>query len=252
MNILKTDIKLCDFHTHLHQYEINDKDLKQINENSILTVAASMDISSYIKTKNIKKYLNTSLIIPTFGIHPSLSDKDFNKDLALTLMKESPIIGEIGLDYLWAKNVDKKRQIEVFRFFLDYCNKTNKYCVIHTKDAEKDVMDILKDYPNARPIIHWYDGPTDIFKEIVKRGYYCTFGCEVKYSSHIRELLSMMDINKLLLETDNPESEIWLGGSRRDPLLIDEVENDVATALNKSKEEIKEKVIRNSLAILSK
>ena len=244
-------ISLCDFHTHLHQYDIKDPSLKEIKNSNILTIAASMDIPSYIKTKEMKEDLNTPLIIPTFGIHPSLSHIPFNKEEALIYMKESPLIGEIGLDYLWAKNVPKYKQEEVFRFFLDFCNKNNKYCIIHTKDAEQDVVDILNDYPNARPIIHWYDGPIEIFKEIVKRGYYCTFGCEVKYSSHIRKLLSMLPQDKLLTETDNPESEVWLGGKKHNPLLIEDVVLDIAKALNKEKEEINNIVLNNSQTILA-
>ena len=245
------NISVVDFHTHLHQYNEEDRCLNQIKENNILTVACSMDIDSYLKTKKIKEKLNTNLIIPTFGIHPSLANLPFDKDEALRYMDESPIIGEIGLDYLWAKDVDKEKQIEVFRLFLDYCNKTGKYCAIHTKDAEHDVLDILKEYPNAKPIIHWYDGPIDIFNEIIKRGYYCTFGVEVKYSSHVRKLLSLLPLDKLLIETDNPESEIWLGGKRRDPLLIKDVVRDIAKAMNKSEKEINEMVIKNSLKILS-
>lgn len=245
------NISLVDFHTHLHQYEIEDECLNQIKDNNILTVACSMDIPSYVKTKKIKEILNTSLIIPTFGIHPSLANIPFVKEEALRYMDESPLIGEIGLDYLWAKDVDKEKQIEVFRFFLDYCNKTGKYCAIHTKDAEQDVIDILQDYPNAKPIIHWYDGPIDIFREIVKRGYYCTFGVEVKYSSHVRNLLSLLPLDKLLVETDNPESEIWLGGTRRDPLLIKDVIQDIAKVLKKSVKEINDIITKNSLNILS-
>lgn len=244
------DISFIDFHTHLHQYDINDSSLYQIKEHNILTVAASMDIPSYLKTKEIKEKLNTPLIIPTFGIHPSLANIPFNKNEISKAMNESNIIGEIGLDYLWAKDVSKIVQQEVFRLFLEHCNEKEKYCVIHTKDAEEDVLDILKEYPKAKPIIHWYDGPTSIFKEIIKRGYYCTFGCEVMYSSHVRELLALLPLNRLLLETDNPESEIWLGGKRGDPLLIEEVEERVAKTLNKEKNEIKRIVKENSLRIL--
>ena len=245
------NISVVDFHTHLHQYDINDSCLSQIENNNILTVACSMDIPSYLKTKEIKDKLNSHLVIPTFGIHPSLADIPFDRNEALMYMEESPLIGEIGLDYLWAKDVDKEKQIEVFRFFLDYCNKTGKYCAIHTKDAEKDVIDILKYYPNVKPIIHWYDGPLDIFKEIVERGYYCTFGVEVKYSSHIRKLLKLLPLDKLLIDTDNPESEIWLGGTRKDPLLITDVVKNIAKSLDKDEKEINDIVIQNSLKVLS-
>lgn len=240
----------CDFHTHLHQYDVNDSCLDQINNNKILTIACSMDMASYEKTVEMKNHLGSNLIIPTFGIHPACAMGDFNKDVAFKYMEESPIIGEIGLDFLWAKNVPKDRQLEVFKFFLEYCNKTGKYCVIHTKGAEKEILEILKYYPNACPIIHWYHGPEKYFKEIIRRGYYCTFGVELFHSKYIRKLFKQMPLDKILAETDNPESEVWLGGSRRDPMLIEDVVKAMANVKGINFSEMNEIVLNNSKKIL--
>lgn len=253
------EIKLCDFHTHLHQYIKADgcrqssalfTSLTQINENRILTVSCSMDIKTYEETKALKENLNSDFIIPTFGIHPACAAMPFDKSLALKYMDESPIIGEIGMDFCWAKDVPKKNQEEVFRFFLDYCNKTGKYCVIHTKGAEEEILNILKEYKNAKPIIHWYHGPEKYFNEIIKRGYYCTFGCELKYSWYIRKLLKKFPLDRLLAETDNPESDVWLGGNRKDPMLIEEVIKEIAETKNMSFDEINKIIIENSVKIL--
>ena len=242
--------EFCDFHTHLHQYDFSDSCLNQINNNKILTIACSMDISSYEKTVEMKNQLGSNFIIPTFGIHPACANGDLHKDAAFKYMEESPIIGEIGLDFLWAKNVPKDSQLEVFKFFLDYCNKSCKYCAIHTKAAEGVILDALANYPNARPIIHWYHGPEKYFKEIISRGYYCTFGVELFHSKYIRKLFKQMPLDKILAETDNPESEVWLGGERRDPLLIEDVVKSMAEVRGLSFSEMNEVVLNNSKKIL--
>lgn len=238
----------CDFHMHLHQYEEADVELKQIDSNKIISVACSMDIESYEKTKIIAR--NSSYIIPTFGIHPAKANIDFDPMQFETCAKESKIIGEIGLDFFWFKDIPEKDQVRVFEMFLDHCNAYSKYCVIHTKGAERKVLEILNHYPNAKPIIHWYHGPEVAFKEIIHRGYYCTFGCEVRYSKEVQDLLKMLPLDLLLSETDNPGSEIWLGGSRKDPMLIDSVVKDIANVKGIGFEETSNIVLNNSQRIL--
>ena len=77
-------------------------------------------------------------------------------------------------------------------------------------DAEMQICNILTEYPNAKPIIHWYDGPEKVYKEFIKRGYMQTFGCETIRSKHIQSLLLETPHNLILAETDNPTAETWL------------------------------------------
>ena len=135
------------------------------------------------------------------------------------------------MDFCWSKS-SPQNQEKVFRWFLDYCNKTNKACVIHTKDAEEKICNILTDYPHARPVIHWYDGPEKIYREFIRRGYPQTFGVETIRSKHLQNLLKSTPLNLLLAETDNPESEPWLGGSRNDIFLIERVYSELSEILN--------------------
>ncbi len=257
---------LCDFHTHLHQYDEGDTALGQIAARGIITVASSMDFESYEKTRRMAAL--SGLIVPTFGIHPARAGKiacggagrsgvgaadasalaaDPRWDAYL---RESPIIGEIGLDLLWWKDVAYKDQLAAFEAFLDHCHRERKYCVLHTKGAERETLEVLANYPGARPIIHWYNGPEREFLEITRRGYYCTFGCELKRSACLQDLLRRTPRERVLAETDNPESERWLGGERRDPLLIESVVADIAAALGMSPESANELVMENSLRVL--
>ena len=148
------------------------------------------------------------------------------------------------MDFCWSK-CSKENQEKVFRWFLDYCNKKGKACVIHTKDAEQEVCDILSDYPNAHPIIHWYDGPENIFREFIRRGYPQTFGVETIRSPHLQSLLRLTPPELLLAETDNPDSEIWLGGSRSDVALIERVYDEIAGLLGLPRPQL-EKIIEEN------
>ena len=245
-----------DFHTHLDSYKNQKELLEQLTGFGGTIVAASMDANSYKKNLQLEekaKALGCSArIIPTFGIHPKEAlNAPKNLSVYDSLCEQSPLIGEIGMDFCWFKEASPQKQEEVFRYFLNYCNISGKACVIHTKDAEKEICKILEDYPKARPIIHWYDGPEDIFQEFMHRGYMTTFGCETSRSKHIQNLLKQTPLNQLLAETDNPDSEPWLGGSDNSVNLIKRVYSDIAQVLGLSLEDVGKIIEENSIFLLN-
>ncbi|MCR5188479.1 MAG: TatD family hydrolase [Treponema sp.] len=245
-----------DFHTHLDCYENQEDLLGQLAGFEGTIVSASMDALSYQKNLQLAEKAKalgySSRIIPTFGIHPKEA-VNAPQDLSVfdQLCAQSPVIGEIGMDFCWYKEASPQKQEEVLRYFLNHCNETGKVCVIHTKDAEKEICRILEDYPKARPVIHWYDGPEDIFQEFMRRGYMTTFGCETIRSQHIQKLLQQTPLNQLLAESDNPDSEPWLGGSDNSVNLIKRVYSDIAQVLGKPVEEVGKIIEENSNFLLN-
>lgn len=243
---------LIDFHTHLDAYKKEELSAQLASFKGLL-ISASMNEQSYLQNCRIAAELGSkeARIIPTFGIHPNcaeegaelLEDKESVKRFE-SYLQDCPLIGEIGMDFCWSK-ASRKSQEKVFRWFLDYSQKSGKYCVIHTKDAEKEIADILEDYPAARPVIHWYDGPEDIFRGFIKKGYPQTFGVESIRSEHIQKLLRLTPPQLLLAETDNPESEIWLGGKRKDLGLIEKVYQDLAGLLGISQVKLENQIEEN-------
>ncbi len=251
---------LIDFHTHLDFYQREELQ-KELTDFSATIIAASVDEESYLQnlaiSQRAKSKARACQIIPTFGIHPNRADQaaplldDPNITTRYTkYLEQSPIIGEIGMDFCWSK-CSKENQEKVFRWFLQYCNKSGKACVIHTKDAEREIYNILSNYPNARPIIHWYDGPEDIFREFIRRGYPQTFGVETIRSQHLQNLLRLTPPELLLAETDNPDSEVWLGGNRSDVGLIERVYNELAELLKISRQQIETIIDENFRRIIS-
>lgn len=246
---------LIDFHTHLDFYKREELQ-KELKDFSGTLIAASVDEKSFLENCAIAEWAKNSArashIIPTFGIHPNRADENAalldDPSTAARLagyLDQSPLIGEIGMDFCWSKSTYENQE-KVFRWFLEYCNKKEKACVIHTKDAEQEICDILTDYPNARPIIHWYDGPENIFREFIRRGYPQTFGVETIRSPHLHGLLRLTPPELLLAETDNPDSEPWLGGSRSDVALIERVYEELSGLLGLPRPQL-EKIIEENL-----
>lgn len=245
-----------DFHTHLDWYKPEEDLFSQLKDFNGLIVTASVDKESFEKNCQIaqkSKALGYSVqIIPTVGIHPCKA-ADAPEDLSIynQLCNASPLIGEIGMDFCWYKDASPAKQEHVFRYFLQHCHEKEKYCVIHTKDAEIQITRILEDYPKAKPIIHWYDGPEDVFQEFCNRGYLQTFGCETIRSAHIQKLLRQTPRQLILAETDNPTSEPWLGGTDNSVHLINRVYNDISKVLGMPDEAVEKMITENALQILN-
>lgn len=254
---------LIDFHTHLDFYRQSELNM-QLEAFSGMIIAASVDEKSYLANLKIAGFskkqalsCNSLKIIPTFGIHPERADENAclleNRETASRFEKyleASPLTGEIGMDFCWAKT-SRENQEKVFRFCLEHSNRRGKACVVHTKGAEKEIAGILSDYPDAKIVIHWYDGPEDIYRDFLRRGYMQTFGVETIRSPHIQKLLKLTPPELMLAETDNPDSEIWLGGKRSDLFLIDRVYSDLSLLLKIPREKLENIIEENTRRLFS-
>ena len=244
---------IIDFHTHLDWYQDKKKLYNEIINFSGIIVASSVDLESFEKNKQIAKFCNSNRmkVIPTFGVHPENAKKyEHQLEKLDNALNQSKIIGEIGMDFYWAKNVNKTSQEKVFRYILAHCNETEKYCVIHTKGAEKEIAQILSNYPKAKPIIHWYNGPEDVYKLFLDRGYFQTFGCETSKNPYLQHLLKITPKNLILAETDNPTAEPWLGGNDTSINLIEKIYENIAKILEIPLDELENVILENSKQIL--
>ena len=165
---------LLDAHTHLDHYddETLDAALDEIVAQRILTVAVAVDPPSYARTREIAA--RSSLILPCFGIHPWQAHR-YAHDLGAIepLVDASPLLGEIGLDYVWDEDpAHYPAQRAVFAHFLQAASAQDKIVNLHTKGAEHDVVTLLDRYGVRRAIVHWYSGPRDAFDALIARDCY--------------------------------------------------------------------------------
>jgi TatD DNase family protein len=218
-----------DAHSHLDRYsEDLEQSLYEINKHKIFTISNSMDLQSY--ERNLEIAVKSGFILPTFGVHPWNASEYINrlKDID-DAIAQSPMLGEIGLDYFFIKDTSQyPAQRKVFEFLLASANKLNKIVNLHTKGAEKEVLAILRNHNIQRAIIHWYSGPQDILKAMVNQGFYFTIGVEVLYSQYIRDIVAYLPAELLLTETDNPGGKRSFTETVGYPLLIRDITQKVA------------------------
>jgi TatD DNase family protein len=212
---------LIDAHAHLDRYgdELASA-LEEITRHRIFTVSSSMDLASYRHNQEIGGMCE--FVLPTLGVHPwNASECAGSMNDLSKAIHESPILGEIGLDHHFVKDVSQYlAQREVFEFFLATARDQEKIVVLHTKGAESEILALLDQYGIQRAIVHWYSGPLDVFRELVARRAYFTIGVEVLYSEHIQTIARELPSTLLLTETDNPGGPRSLTGAQGMPRLI--------------------------------
>jgi TatD DNase family protein len=243
---------LIDAHTHIAKYENNlDKVIREINEHKILTISNSMDVLAY--ERNLKIAGECKLIIPTFGIHPwTVTENSHKLESLKKYIDRSPIIGEVGLDHHFiAESTKYNIQNQVFEYFLESAREQDKVVIVHTKGAEREVLDYLKHYDIKRSIIHWYSGPEKLIDQFLELGCYFTIGVEIFNSRKIKSLAKKLPADKILTETDNPGAYQWLKNKHGMPSLIQMVAATLAKVRKISIEDTTQ-LVKHNLAELMK
>jgi TatD DNase family protein len=213
-----------DAHAHLDKYDAElPAIIQEIEANQIFTLSVSMDVESYLKSKQLDA--KSKWILSTFGIHPwNAPAVHRNLESLDALIADSPMIGEIGLDYHFVKESEQYGpQLDVFEYFVRKGVEQNKILNIHSKGAEADVDSILGNYNAQRAIVHWYSGTLDILKKLTDKGIYITVGVEMLTDPHIQAIAKAVPAELLLTETDNPGGYRWLTGTMGKPVLIKSV-----------------------------
>ena len=197
-----------DTHCHLSSDDYDDID-KVIKENKDALVdkmvVSLCELNSINKDINIKdKY---DLVFLTIGYHPSEADKILESDLIelknILKLKKIVGIGEIGLDYHYSKdNIMKQKWL--FKEQLKIAEEFDLPVVIHSRDAVKDTIDILKEF-KVRGIIHCFSGSLEVANIYIKMGFLLGIGGVVTFSnSKLKDVVKNISLANIVLETDSP------------------------------------------------
>ena len=210
---MENKYKIFDTHAHYdsEDYDIDRENiLEELKENGvigILNCASSYD-SVKLTDELTKKY---DFVYGALGIHPENADEftEERLDIIKDMIKANDkivAVGEIGLDYYWEENPSREIQKEVLRKHMELAKELNMPVIIHDRDAHKDTLDIIKEFPEVKGIIHCFSGSVEFARECIKLGYYIGFTGVVtfKNAKKIVEVAKDIPLDRMLVETDAP------------------------------------------------
>ncbi|MBQ9984267.1 MAG: TatD family hydrolase [Lachnospiraceae bacterium] len=249
------------FETHAHYDDDafdDDRDslLQQMHKKGIdyiVNIGCSMDNSRHI-VKMIQQY---DFLYGTVGVHPSdiqgLTNADMQELEELSKREKILAIGEIGLDYHY-DNVVKENQAKWFLAQLEIAKRRNLPVVIHSRDAAKDTLDIMKEHHNGVTpgIIHCFSYGVEMAREYLNMGYHIGVGGVVtfKNAKKLKEVVEYTPLNRIVLETDAPYlAPTPYRGKRNCSLYLTHVAEEIAAIKNVSIEEVCAATYENAMKI---
>ena len=199
-------------------------------------------------------------IYGSLGIHPE--DVENMTQQRLSWIKEHckdekiVAIGEIGLDYHY-DTPTKDCQKEWFIKQLALARDMALPVVIHSRDAAKDTLDIMKEEHAEQigGVIHCFSYGIEMAKEYLDMGFFLGIGgvLTFKNAKKLKEVVEYTPMDKIVLETDSPYlSPEPNRGKRNDSRNLTHVVNAISELKQLSVEEVITKTTENAYRLYPK
>ncbi|HEY1926250.1 MAG TPA: TatD family hydrolase [Caulobacteraceae bacterium] len=171
-------------------------------------------------------------IYATVGTHPH----DAKEDPALgaeTLARLAEMpkvvgIGETGLDFHYDLS-PRPIQIEVFRAHIEAARRTGLPLVVHTREADAVMADILEEEWEKgafQILMHCYTSGPDLARRVADLGAYFSVSgiATFKAAEEVRAVIADMPAERIIVETDCPYlAPVPMRGRRNEPAYLPHV-----------------------------
>jgi TatD DNase family protein len=221
-----------DTHAHIDmdQYDTDRDDvIQRARDNGVeYIVNVGCDIESSLRAIELTEQYE--FIYASAGIHPhdvkSIDDSTYDKLRELLAHPKVIALGETGLDFF--KNYSPRDlQLTHFRKQVELAKELNKPLIIHCRDANKEIIEILSDYYNKGDslsgIFHCFSGDQELADSALELGFYISFSGSVtfKKSEGLRDVAKTIPADRLFSETDCPFlAPIPMRGKRNEPAFV--------------------------------
>lgn len=238
------------FESHAHYDddafdEDRDTLLPSLPENGIATVinvGASLE-SCKTTIGLMEKY---PFVYGAIGVHPNetaeLNEENFKWLKEQCTLEKVVVVGEIGLDYYW-NEPEPAIQKKWFEKQLEMAREVKLPVIIHSRDAAKDTLDIMKSFhaEEIGGVIHCFSYTKEMAREFLNMDFYFGIGGVITFKNarKLKEAVEYIPIDKILLETDSP----YLApepnrGKRNSSLNLPYVAKEIAAIKNMDYEEV--------------
>ena len=250
-------MKIIDTHCHLNDEALfNDLDnvierAKNAGVDKMIVIGWD-EKSSKLAIRIAEQY---DFVYAAIGFHPEnifdINDEILYKTLELSNHPKVVAIGEIGLDYHWTKDPEKRElQKQYFIKQIEYANKVGLPISIHSREAFNDTLEILKSHkPLCSGVMHCYSGSVDNLQDIINLNLYIGLDGPVTFTNAKtpKEVAAEVPIERLVVETDCPYlSPHPLRGTVNEPANISLVVDEIANIRQMSKKHLLDVLYKNS------
>ena len=256
-------VNLIDTHTHLFAEEFDeDRELALIRATEAGVLRLFMPNIDDTSVEAMLALCNThDGCYPMIGFHPTSVDADWKRRLAVVeqwLRSEQTFygIGEVGMDLYWDKTY-RNEQMLVLDEQIQWALEWNLPLIIHCREAFPELFQVLKPYQSTSlsGIFHSFTGTQEEAEELLG---YANFmvginGVVTFKKSTLPQVLKVVPMNRLVLETDSPYlAPVPFRGKRNETSYVRNVAMKLAELYDVSFGEMERITTQNALKVFKK
>ncbi|HET6513720.1 MAG TPA: TatD family hydrolase [Thermodesulfovibrionales bacterium] len=227
-------VAIIDTHCHLDMFgEDRDAVIERARDagiESIITVSSDRESNS----RNIAIAEQYDSVYTSVGVHPH-DAKDCTEEAFSQIRRwagsgrrEKIIaVGETGLDYYY-NHSPKDVQRDIFKRHLALARETGLPAIVHSREAEEETLEILKESEISKGVLHCFSGDSDMAERAMSMGFSISIAGPVtfKKAKRLQEVARLIPDDYLLVETDAPylTPEPLRGKSNEPAFLVHTVE----------------------------
>lgn len=239
---MQEEIKLIDTHCHLNSLQniLIDEAITNAKNNNVASInnicTNLNEAAKIIETSN--KYKN---VFCSIGHHPEEVEKiQIELEDILGYIRDNKkvvAIGETGLDYHY-NSENKKEQKRNFEIHIEACRKTKLPLIVHTRDADTDMMEILESEMkngNFNFVLHCFSSTKELaYKSLGLGGFISLSGIVTfKNATELQSIVKTLPLDRIFLETDAPYlSPVPFRGKENQPANVYHIAKFLAELLN--------------------
>ncbi|MXQ10898.1 TatD family hydrolase [Microvirga makkahensis] len=254
---------LVDSHCHLDFPDLQTRLPSILEAAQAAGVGRLVTISTHVARFETYRALAEAhdVVFFSIGTHPHNAaeepDVPAKRLVELSAHPRCIAIGEAGLDYHYDKS-PREVQRKVFRTHIEAARECGLPLVIHARNADEDMVEILSDEMRRgrfRAVLHCFSSGEKLAQVGVELGLYVSFSGILTFrnSDEIRRIAAVVPRDRLLVETDAPYlAPVPYRGKTNEPAYVAHTAHVLAEVIGASDAEIARTTTDNFYRLFSK
>lgn len=244
-------MNLVDVHAHLEL--INSSEISAVvaraEEKGVKAIITN-SVNAATNRKSLRLQNEFKIVKAALGLYPidALKMSDSEIDSEMKFMEKNSdrfvALGEIGLDY--QETEDRKRQQNIFEEQLQLAKKLGKPVIVHSRKAEKEVVETLISCGSRKVILHAFHGSVKLLKAAIDSGFSFSLPSNIVRSSHFQKIAEVVPLQNLFTETDAPFLGPFADG-RSEPAYVEMTVGKISEIKKMNEEAVASQLYKNYL-----
>ncbi len=255
---------LVDHHCHLDFKDFAPERDAVVARAFAAGVGVMVTISTRVKKFDVYREIAEAYpnVFFSVGTHPHYAHEELDVTVddivRLSAHPKCVAIGEAGLDYYYNDKSPRDAQRQGLLTHIAAARETGLPLVIHSRDADDDMGDILDAEMKAgafKAVLHCFTGGERLARRAIDLGLYISFSGVITFkpSEALRTIAAWVPADRMLVETDSPYlAPIPYRGKRNEPAYVAETAAVLATTRGVPKSEIAAQTTENFYRLYAK